>query len=170
MEPLSAGIVALIVIVFLAGVALYSATATVTVGSNNDSGECTDLCNQWDARRQERCNAEAEEQSARANVSSLEWEFGLALLAAAAFTAAGIAALAGVFTAVTAVGFFIAAGIAAAAADFLLGMLLSANNDVTAKRDVASRARQAELEARGLLTGSCSPDAAASCFARPSPC
>ena len=63
-------------------------TETPTVGVNMaDPAACAEACNQWDARRQERCNAEAAAAAARKERDSIAAQLAGVLATAAAFFA-----------------------------------------------------------------------------------
>src|SRR5205807_4933239 len=112
-----------------------------TIGTNEKFAQCRDLCNQWDARRLLRCNAEKDEQSARDKVRDLEIQLAILTATALALTALGIAALAGVVTAPAAVGFFGAAAVFFGAAIIMLGLLVAANDTAGTMAATAKGAR-----------------------------
>jgi len=146
---------------------------TVTVGQNDEeTTQCTELCNQYDARRSQRCNAEKDEATAKARADALRGQF-LAFLAAAVslVVAAGAAAV------IPLVGTAVAAALAAAAAVFFAlaavtaGQMAAADIDLANKAKAAQDARAAEAAARALLVQKCaSPDAVDKCLLRPAPC
>jgi hypothetical protein len=167
--------IGVVVVLYVIGrvVGAASNPPTVTVGSNDsETTECRDLCNQWDARRQERCNAEKDEVTAKARADALRSQF-------LAYIAAGVA-LAGAAVAAASIPFFgtaIAAGLAAAAAvffalaTFTAGQLGAAEIDLAQKAKAAQDARAAEAAARALLVQKCTnSQEVTTCLARPSPC
>src|SRR5437773_5114899 len=122
---MTAGLIGLGIIVglYLIGRAIGNGgnPSTITVGSNNtDTRDCTELCNQWDNRRQERCNAEKDEGTAQNRVGTLNSQLLAAIAAAATASAALVACLASVFCAP------FAPGIAALAAVLWAAVLVTA--------------------------------------------
>lgn len=166
--------VGVVVGLYLVGRAIGAAgnPTTVTVGTNNtESTDCGVLCSQWDARRQERCNAEADQRTAQARVDGLRASMLTVLGAATSLAVAAAAAAAIPFF-----GTAIAAALAAAAAVMfalalvLAGQLGAAEVDLAGKAKAAQDARTAEAAARALLASGCSPQQADACLMRPSPC
>lgn len=143
---------------------------TVSVGSNQSSEDCTALCNQWDQRRQERCLAVSAAQASQRKVDDLRAQLAVAAAVAAALAvAAYLASLIPVYGWIAAAVLGAAAAIAFLAADFILGQLSVAEQELGAAESNASKARNSEAEARTLLITKC-PEQASACLARPSPC
>jgi hypothetical protein len=175
--------VLVIVIIVLAGIAIVTGaygigtvagrgTPPVTVGENTaDPRACEDACNQWDARRQERCNAEAAAVAARSARDAIAVELAGALATAAAFFAAAVAAALVPFIGeAVAAGLLVAAAASLVLAVFFAGELSSADSDVSSKEFQAQKARDKEAEAREIIFASCSPDESDKCLMRPGPC
>ena len=91
------------------------------------------------------------------------------VVALAAFFAGDLASLIPVYGWIAAAALGVAAGIAFLAADFILGKLSVAEEELAAAEKEATAARNAEAEARTLLVSRC-PEQAATCLLRPSPC
>jgi hypothetical protein len=146
---------------------------TITIGKNNEeTTQCTELCNQYDARRSQRCNAEKDEATAKARAEALRSQF-------LAYTAAGVtlAAAAAGAAVIPVFGTAIAAALAAAAAvffalaTFTAGQMGAADVDLAQKAKAAQDVRTAEADARALLAQKCaSPDEIDKCLLRPAPC
>jgi hypothetical protein len=148
--------------------------ATITPMPNDtQTADCAALCNQWDGHRQEVCNAEADETSARNRATTLAIALAAAAILAVAASAAVVAALAGVITALAAIPLGIVAAAAWAVVGYLTGQLLAANSDLAVKAGAASAARNALAEARRLLVERCGENNQAqllACLGRPAPC
>ncbi len=162
-----------IVVLFVVGV-LYAKSGilppiTITPVSA-DSKQCKELCDEWDQRRQDRCNAEKDEAAAKARVEALKSLWLAATILAAILFAAAYLLLSNPLT----VGYglyLLGLAIAALAlAIFFAGELSAAVSDLSNKAGAAQAARQAEADARALMISKCPPDEVASCLARPSPC
>jgi hypothetical protein len=147
-------------------------TETPAGGTNIfDPEACQDACNQWDARRQERCNAEAAAAAARKERDSITVQLAGVLATAAALFAAAIAAALVPFVGEAVAGVLLAAAAAMLVlAVFYAGMLSSANDDVSSKESAAQKARDKEAEARSILFATCTPDESDKCLMRPAPC
>jgi hypothetical protein len=171
MDPISLIVIAGIFVIFVVGALAGSSgsPSTITVGTNTLEGTCNELCNQWDARRQERCIAQHQLAVAQARVNTIQNERNAALATAAALTAAAIAAVWIPFAGqVIAAGFLAAAGIAAALAVFLWGELTMAIGDRDKKASAVNAAFTAEAQARATLLAQCEDPI--DCLSRPSPC
>ncbi len=158
----------------LLGFFIAAATSpnTIAVGTNDsESSDCDALCNQWDMRRQERCNAEADARAAQGRVAAATAFYTvLQVVAIAAWIAVGVAA-AGFFTLVAVPVLTVVALIATAAAAAAAGALVDVLVDANQKERAAQQARQAEAEARSLLVQRCKDSAKLStCLSRPAPC
>lgn len=165
-------IIVVIVIAYVGGRLIGRAgdAATVTVGTNS-SGECDALCAQWQARRGERCAAEAAERTARARADSLRTQYYATLAIAAVLLAEAISlALIPFGGWILAAPVFQAAAAATALAILLLGMLHQAEDDVQRKAQAAGVARTAESDADRLLTQQCPADLVARCRAAAPSC
>jgi hypothetical protein len=144
---------------------------TGSAGTNSTEVECDAACNQWDARRQERCNLEKDEVTARSRADALR----ISMLATLA-TATSLAAAAAAAATIPFFGTAIAAALAASAAVFFAiaavtaGQLGAAEIDLAAKAGAAQGARNAEADARAIMAQKCPPDRADACLLRPSPC
>ena len=138
----------------------------MTIGDVVPASGCKAACDQWDARRQERDNAQIAEASARAAHDSILTEFLVALaFAAALFAAAAVAAnvpIAGPWLASALLGMAV---IAAAIAAVLLGVLIATGDDLRNKANIAQDARDAEAQARGLVNANCSAEERKACYA-----
>src|SRR5829696_9107033 len=118
---LELGIIVVVGAVFVAGIFIQSQQGgpTVTVGSNDSTKACEDLCNQWDARRGDRCRAQQALATAQNSRDALSVQFGMMAALAVAALAAAFAAL--VLAPWLAPALFIVAAAAALAADLVLG-------------------------------------------------
>lgn len=168
-----AGIVSL-VIAFGWGYAAGKAhrTPTTTLGINDpQTSACSAACLQWDSRRTDRCNAEADEVAARGRADALRTSLGIVLLALGGLIAAGVTAAAiGLYGWIAAAVIFTAAGILAATAAYLTGLLSAAEDDVTQHQQISHTARTREGEARDLVLARCTLTEAAACFNLSPPC
>jgi hypothetical protein len=164
----------LIVAAGILGFVIGAATSTPisTQGTNNnDLAECDALCNQWDRRRQERCNAEADARAAQNRVISLAATFAIFQAAAiAAWVAVGVAA-AGFWTLISVPALIVVAVALTAIAAVWAGALTHAIIDSNQKEGAAQQARTAEAQARSLLLERCSDgDRVSACLSRTAPC
>ncbi len=143
---------------------------SITLGTNENSNSCEFLCNQWDARRQERCSAEAAARAAQRKVDNLRTQWLIAIATAGALaTAAYIASLIPIYGWIVAAVLGAAAVAAFLAATFILGTLNAAATELGLAEGVAAAARANEAAARTIMATSC-PSQAGACFSRPSPC
>lgn len=160
--------------VFGLGWALGSAGSpkfTVRGPNNKDSADCEALCNQWDARRNERCNAEKAAKAAKDRVDSITFRLAvLGGLAVAAWVAYWVALGSVVLLPYAPVCLGVAI-VLSLLVDYVLGELAAASIDAGAKDGDAQSARNAEAQARALLVEQCKDSTRlGACFARPSPC
>lgn len=138
---------------------------TISPGSNSDQETCNQHCSQLRNRRQEKCNREEDEKTARARADALRGQ-----LWAAVGTAGGLIAAAATAAAIPLVGQGIAAGLLAAAAVFLAiaavlaGELGAAEADLAEKAAAAQAARAAEAEAVRLFGEKCPPEEIEKCL------
>ena len=168
------GIGVLLIIVYVIGQAVGTrgSIPTITPGENTtDLESCWAACQQWSLRRVERCNAERDEASAQARVSSFRASFlaVVAALTAAIIAAAQVAAIPIIGPAAAAALLAVAAALVASAA-YLLGVLQAAINDLAIKAAAAQGARTAETRAYELMLQKCPPEEVAKCLAMPAPC
>ncbi len=145
-------------------------SSTTPVGNNENSENCKVLCNQWDQRRQERCIAENTVEASQRKVDNTRASLAVATIVAGVLAgAAYLASLAPGYGWVVAIVLGAAAVVAFLAADFILGKLSAAGDELDAAEGNASKARNLEAEARTLLVKKC-PDQANACLSLPSPC
>ena len=169
---LGVGVVILLAFFFFGGRLTESneLSNSTPIGSNESSGQCVDLCNQWDQRRQERCLAESAAQASQRKVDNLRAQLAIALVMATALgVAAYIASLIPLYGWIAAAILGVAAAAAFLAADFIAGKLTIADGELGAAEMNASKGRNSEAEARTLLITKC-PEQSAACLSRPSPC
>lgn len=173
MIPIIVGIIVVAIVGFFVGGRITGSNdrpPSTPVGSNDQNANCTEMCNQWDMRRQERCLAESAAQASQRKVDNLRVELAVAGgIAAALATAAYLASLVPPFGWIAALVLAAAAVAAFLAADFIVGELSVAEEEVAVAERNAAGARNAESDARRLLLSKC-PEQAGACLLRPSPC
>jgi hypothetical protein len=168
------GIALAVAILLIGGVIYENATKPGSpIVSPNDPRliDCRALCNQWDARRQERCNLEASERSAWQEVNRLTAQLAAATVVATALWVAYAAALASIFGIWAAPALLILAIAASAAVTFITGQLVVANLDAGNKAKGSQAGRDAEAAARKLLIENCkNASEIDACLLRAAPC
>jgi Flp pilus assembly protein TadB len=164
-------VIGLVVGLFLLGRVLVQneAAPSITVGSNDPEADCKKACDQFQARRRERCQADRDSASAKDIADATRADFwgamgalGAALGVLAAFFAVPVL----VFLVPAAIA---AVAVAAAAVTYMSGRLTAANEDWARKARLARDAFTAELQARDRVVGACG-GAARECLEQPSPC
>jgi len=177
--------IGIVIVIIAVGVWLgkQGTVPTRKPGSNQtDVTQCEDACDQFDARRAERCLAEQDQASAREHVTAIrDLLFALssgsvAVLLGVIAGAGGAAALVAavpvlapimpLILAVLAIGFLMAA----AAIIALAAALITAEADLGDKRRAATAARDVEAEARNILLRVCPDAEAQQCLARSALC
>ncbi len=169
------GLIAVAIIVLVIGAVILGAVAggqsnvSIKLGTNVPGEDCTALCNQWDARRQEKCAVQAAVDAAQRRVDNFLKELAASLAVATAFGAAAAVALTiPPFGWIVAIGMAAVAAAALLASTFIAGEVAGARGVLDSAERDASNARVNETEARRLLTDGC-PDAN-ECLGRQSPC
>lgn len=156
---------------FLAGrfTGLKEKSPATPFGRNENSDNCTFLCNQVDQRRQEKYLAESAAQASQRKVNNLRVEAAFACVVAIALaTTTYVCLLIPVYGAVIAIVLGAVGVIAFLAASFIIGKLSVVMKELNASERHASKARNSEAEARTLLVNKC-PEQAVTCLLHPSP-
>jgi hypothetical protein len=143
---------------------------SVTPGNNDSGTDCGSLCLQFQARRSQRCVAQADVRNAQTRLDLLSAQRDSAQKTWAVATAAALAAMFIPFVGpVISSVFATAAGVAFTAYLGFVGAVNGASADLLTKAAIARTCLDKEAEARQLLLANC-PTEASSCLATPSPC
>ena len=149
---------------------MITAATPAKTGENSGFTSCPELCNQWDNRRQESCNAETAAARQQQTIVNLVAASALAALLAAAALVAAFAALSNPITAAFAPALFVTATVLGFAAVAAASAVVTANSILLMLQRAVADAKAREAAARSAMTASCSSSDAAACLSRPSPC
>jgi len=165
-------IVVFLVVAFVASVFVGGQNPPTSTNTNNSSElECDRACQQWEDRRLETCQAKRQTSFFQSSVDGISRSLRDAIIVHLALVAAAVAA-----AFIPIVGQFIAIAIAAAAmialtfVHALAGQLAGLNSNLTAARRIEQDAMKKEVDARKIITDTCTSEKANQCLSRPSPC